>query len=364
MLQTAGVPDQSRLKFSNRPQKSLAAPLWSCVILAIAGLLILGLGTAAFFFVKQFLPPSNPPTALSQKVTPPSNSNTPISRLTASPSKAQYAPTYAPLRILTRTQLASLSTPAQIFITETPAPSPTAPPVTQPPGAQTIKGAAVLAKTSGQMIVFGQRSAGAGDEVFVVDNTTLEEVPSQKGIKEALSGRGPQLFAYLADQKFTSDTGAAALADISLGSTENPDISIAFMWTSNIDGLLPAVQGLNTLEQAFSVTQGQAVDQEGWLQWGNVWLADKNKTSGAQVGPFPFFLFHHNQDIFILGFLPGSKYTLPAGDQKSAGASALSGQNHSYYIKGYKGGVVRMPIQGMFPGEIPILIVNELEKKR
>jgi hypothetical protein len=342
--------------------KRFAFPRWAVV--GAVGLVMFGFFGAAVFLWRQFSPPARPQAAAPVAPAPDSQSISPAIQKTASSTRVEYAPTIAPGVIHPLTPMQSnSSTPINSLAADTPAPVLVPSLAASEPAGVSIKGAAVLSKIEGQLILYGRRAGADQEEVSVVDEKTLADVSVQIGIKEALSGRGPRLFAYLPDQKFTDGQGATALADVSIGSTENPDITIAFMWTSNIDGLLPAMKEPGALETAFSVNEAQAVEVEGWLQWGNVWLSDKNAASTASKVPYPFFLFHHDQEIYILGFLPGCQYTLPSADTKTAGSSAHSGQGYSYLLKGFKGGTVMLPIQGMMSMPVPVLLVTDLEKK-
>lgn len=172
-----------------------------------------------------------------------------------------------------------------------------------------------------------------------------------------LSGSDPSLFAYFADQKFTNQNGGTALADISLGTTEDPSIAIGFMWSSQIDGPFPTSEVLSLQEDLFSVKAEQSVEQEGWLEFGKIWTSNSNLSAGDQQEGFSFFLFHHDDEIYILGFLPNYQSVLPAED------SSPSGPEYTYLVRGFTGGSVYLPLGGMLISPIPILQLIYIERQ-
>jgi hypothetical protein len=242
---------------------------------------------------------------------------------------------------------------------------PTATLVSPTPTAATVsnQGGAIIGSGTTELVLYGQRTGAIAEGIQVVNAKTLDEVKTQSGVQMALSGSGPQLFAYFPNQPFKFTGGETALADVSVGSTEDPNISIGFLWTSEIDGTFPAAKVTSAQMEAFIVQSGQSADMEGWLQFGKVWLADTSATPGKPQENLDFFLFHHGEDIYVLGFLPNYQSVLPAEDLKGSAPAARSGEGQTYLVKGFLGGTVSIPLGGMFPVPLPILQVTSIERK-
>jgi hypothetical protein len=198
----------------------------------------------------------------------------------------------------------------------------------------------------------------------VVEALSFKEVASQKAIQMVLSGGGPPLFAFMGEQPFKNDKGVVAKAKVSVGSSEDPNVSIGVLWTGEIGGIFPNSKPLSSQKDLFSVQKGAAVEYEGWLELGQIWTSDKTLQSGNQREGFAFLLFHHDQDTYMLGFLPDYQAVVPAEDKKDAGISANTGQEHVYVIKGSINGEVRVPQEAMMAIPLPILQVNSIERKK
>jgi hypothetical protein len=257
--------------------------------------------------------------------------------------------------------IASTSTDSPIFATLTAIamlPTKTSIPPTPTFSTETNRGGVLIAKGNSQLILFGRGTGTGVEEVHVVNDETFAKVITQQGVQMALSGGGPPLFAYFADQPFTSSGGGAALADISVGSTDDPNVSIGFMWSSEINGAFPASEVTTLREELFSVQGEQSVEIEGWLEFGQIWTSNSNLSAGDQQESFSFFLFHQNGDIYLLGFLPNYETVLPVEDPTSP-----SGQDHAYLVRGFVGGSVTLPLN-MMMSPIPILQINYIERQK
>jgi len=272
------------------------------------------------------------------------------------PSQTQPVPPTATLR----PTKATTSTVSPIFATLTAIallPIDTSIPPTSTPGAEINQGGVLIAKGDSQLILYGLRDGSSAQEVHIVENNTFADVTTQQGVQAALSGSGPSFFAYLADQKFSSSGGTTALADVSVGSTDDPNVSIGFLWSSEIDGAFPASDILSSPENLFFVQAEQPVELDGWLEFGHMWTANTNNSNGNQQEGFSFFLFHHEEKIYIIGFLPNYQSVLPVED------SSPSGPDHTYLVRGFVGGSVYLPLGGMLISPVPILQLNYIEKK-
>jgi hypothetical protein len=261
----------------------------------------------------------------------------------------------------TSTPLPPTSTPTPIPTREPTAtilPTATNIPLTPTSSVARIPGSVMIAAGPSQLIVFGQRTATGEDGVHVADAETFDEVTTQKGIQMVLSGGGPQLFAFLGPQQFTNSAGGTALANVSVGSTEDPNVSVGVLWTSEIDGTFPSAEPLSLHEELFSMQSGTIAEEEGWLELGKIWLSDSSLQPQDQQEVFTFFLFHHGEETSVLGFLPNYKYELPPEDLKASAQVAHSGQDHLYLVKGFMGGSVYLPQEAMLPMSLPILQIN------
>jgi hypothetical protein len=258
-----------------------------------------------------------------------------------------------------RPTIAPTSTDSPIFATLTAIallPTQTSIPPTSTPGAEINQGGVLIAKGDSQLILYGQRAGTSAQEVHIVDNKTFAEITTQPGVQLALSGSGPSMFAYFADQEFSSSGGTTALADVSVGSTDDPNVSIGFLWSSQINGKFPAPDLLNSHENVLSVQAGQPVELEGWLEFGQIWTSDSSLSADQQQEGFSFFLFHHDEDIYLLGFLPNYQTVLPADDPVT-----YSGPEHTYLVRGFTGESVYLPLGGMLISPVPILQLSDIE---
>jgi hypothetical protein len=237
-------------------------------------------------------------------------------------------------------------------------------PATATYAAETIQGGVTLAEGTSQLILLGQRSGASEAAIQVVHSGTFEEIVTQKGLQTALSGGGPLLFTLMENQPFTSGNGATAMADMSMGMTDEPDTYLVAMWTGDITTRFPPSESLSGQEGSFSVQSGPAVELAGWLENGRIALSHPKLPSDQQQEGFNFILFHHDDETFILGFLPDYKYVLPADDQTASALVAQPGQDHSYLVKGFTSGTVALPLQNGFPIPVPILEVNYIERQK
>ncbi len=223
------------------------------------------------------------------------------------------------------------------------------------------QGGVILGWGTTQFLLYGQRSGTGVEESQIVNSTTLDEVKSQFGVQKTLSGNGLPLFAYFPNQPFTNSDGTTALADVSVGSTDDPNISIGFLWTSEIDGIFPTRKVTEAQMELFSVQSNQPLELEGWLKFGKLWLANNTGKTDTSQENLDFLLFHNGQDIYILGFLPDYQYNLPATDLSGPAPAARSGEKHSYLIKGFLGGKVSIPLGNMTLIPVPIFQVSSIE---
>ena len=241
-------------------------------------------------------------------------------------------------------------------------PTATIPPLVPTSNAARVQGGLIVAAGTSQLIVYGQRAGTSGDGIHVVNAETFDEVKTQDKIQLTLNGGGPPLFAFLGPQQFTNNTGETALANVSVGSTEDPNVSIGVLWTGEIDGTLPPAEPLSAKDEIFSVQSGTSAEEEGWLELGKIWTSDSTLGTQDQQEGFSFFLFHHGEEVFILGFYPNYQFALPAEDLNAAAPTAHSGQDYLYLVKGSTGGTVYIPQQAMIAMPLPIFQVNYIER--
>jgi len=216
--------------------------------------------------------------------------------------------------------------------------------------------------SSGNLILYGQRNGSSLEKVQVVNSETFDEVATQKWIETSLSGNGPPLYAVFPDQPFASSSGETALVDIAAGSTDDPNISVGVLWTSQMNGNFPSTEVHNKQKETFSVLSGQSIiEEEGWLELGKIWLA---YTSQQPSETFSFYLFYHDSEIYVLGFLPGYTTSFPAEDMKGTTPAERSGEGYTYLVKGFMGGTIYLPVNGeMMIGPLQILQVKTIERK-
>lgn len=226
------------------------------------------------------------------------------------------------------------------------------------------QGGVIIGWGTTQFILYGQRSGTNAEGIQIVNAITMDEVKGQTGVQNTLNGNGPPLFTYFPNQQFTSSDGKTALADISVGSTDDPNISIGFLWTSEIDGIFPPGKAADAQMELFSVQSEQTMELEGWLQFGKVWLAETNATPDKSQENLDFLLFHSDEDIYVLGFLPDYQYDLPSIDLSGSAPAARSGEEHTYLIKGFLGGKISIPLGNMFLIPVPIFQVTSIEWKK
>ena len=115
--------------------------------------------------------------------------------------------------------------------------------------------------------------------------------------------------------------------------------------------------------ELFSVQSGQPMELKGWLQLGKVWLADNSGSTDKSQENLDFFLFHNQEDIYVLGFLPDYQSNLPDTDLSGSASAARSGEEYAYLVKGFLGGTLYIPLGNMFPVPVPILQVTSIERK-
>jgi len=269
---------------------------------------------------------------------------------TPAQSPTPLQPTSTPTHIPTREPTATIL-PTATFV-----------PLTPTSSAIKVPGGVIIAAGTTQLIVYGQRTGTSEDGVHVVNTGTFDEVETQKEMQITLSGGGPPLFAFLGPQQFTNNAGETALANVSIGSTDNPNVTVAVLWTSDIDGTLPSVEPLSLHESLFSMQSGQAVEEEGWLELGKIWTSDSTLKPEDQQEVLSFFLFHHDEETFVLGFLPNYKSVFPPEDSIVSALSTHSGPEYTYLIRGFKGGTIYLPQEAMFALPLPILQVNYIER--
>jgi hypothetical protein len=277
-----------------------------------------------------FLGACSPPT-------PPPPTATPTATATAAPTPT---PTLTPTETATATYTDVPATPTSAVTSS--------------------QGGVMLAQSESQLIMYGKRLGSAAETAQVVDAKTFNEVKTQQALQLTLNGGGPMLFSVFPDQQFSNGKGGTALATMSMGATDDPNVYVVAMWTSDINMTFLTGEALSAHQDVLSVQNQPVADQSGWLEHGKLALSAPNLAKDQQQEGFEFILFHAGDQVYILGFLPGFTTVVPAEDQQANGMVVEPGQDHTYRVKGFLGGSVSLPLQ-MMAVPVPILQVSDIE---